>query len=104
MMGGFVGGALSSLSGAFLACRHQSPPIRGPDRVGQGSAPQGAATLERNRGKTPGKQVQHASACGTAAAEIRHFLAVEPGLTRFRSVFARGFAPVTLERCNPLLF
>ena len=48
-----------------------------------------------NRGKTPGKQVQHASACGTAAAEIRHFLAVEPGLTRFRSVFARGFAPVT---------
>ena len=51
--------------------------------------------LERNRGKTPGKQVQHASACGTAAAEIRHFLAVEPGLTRFRSVFARGFAPVT---------
>ncbi len=48
-----------------------------------------------NRDKTPGKQVQHASACGTAAAEIRHFLAVEPGLTRFRSVFARGFAPVT---------
>ena len=54
-----------------------------------------------NRGKTPGKQVQHASACGTAAAEIRHFLAVEPGLTRFRSVFARGFAPVTMWAAKP---
>ena len=61
-------------------------------------------TLEGNRGKTPGKQVQHASACGTAAAEIRHFLAVEPGLTRFRSVFARGFAPVTLEASKGLAF
>ncbi len=55
-----------------------------------------------NRGKTPGKQVQHASACETAAAEIRHFLAVEPGLTRFRSVFARGFAPVTSMLLNSL--
>lgn len=54
--------------------------------------------VTRNRGKTPGKQVQHMSACGTAPAEIRHFATADPGSNRSRLVFARGFAPVTVTR------
>jgi hypothetical protein len=48
-----------------------------------------------NWGKTPGKQVQHMPASGTASPEISHFSAIKHGSTRCRSMFARGFAPIT---------
>jgi hypothetical protein len=49
----------------------------------------------RNRGKTPGTQVQHTFGFRTAAPGSRHFLPADPCLILVSSVFARGFAPLT---------
>jgi len=63
-----------------------------------------ARARTRNRGKTPGKQVQHTPAYGTVVAEIRHFSTGKAGMNRVRSVFTRGFAPVTRTLDNRLIF
>src|SRR3954467_11285426 len=57
-----------------------------------------------NRGKTPGTPVQHALALGTRGAEFRHFLASDCGTTWDDTKSARGFAPLTPNCLNALIY
>src|SRR5690349_11290127 len=77
----------------LLSIRHcQVPRAVGPWR-GRGAEP-------RNRGKSPGTQVQHTLKLGTRGTEFRHFLASDCGTVWMMTKSARGFAPIT----EPLAF
>jgi hypothetical protein len=68
----------------------------GPDRrPAQGQARAHPARPGGKRGKSPGKQVQHALTIGTVGTEFRHFPASDCGTIRANAKSARTFAPLT---------